>query len=63
MDKNGDGKVTLDDVRIILKELGLSFVSKHLAKSIFNMVDANKNGELDFGDIVAFTQILTRLMG
>ena len=62
MDKNGDGKVTLEDARIMLKELGFGIVSKHLAKTIFRLVDFNENGELDFGDMVAFVEILRNIL-
>lgn len=61
MDKNGDGKITVEDVEILLKEMGLGFVSKHLARAVFNIVDANHNGQLDFRDILALTSLLKRL--
>ena len=61
MDKNGDGKITVEDVEIILKELGLGFVSKPLARSIFDLVDTNHNGQLEFGDLVALVSILKQL--
>jgi Ca2+-binding EF-hand superfamily protein len=61
LDKNGDGKITVEDVEIILKEMGLGFVSKHLARAIFNIVDANHNGRLDFPDLIALTALLKRL--
>jgi Ca2+-binding EF-hand superfamily protein len=61
MDKNGDGKITVEDVEIILKEMGLGFVSKHLARAIFDIVDANHNGQLDFRDLLALASILKRL--
>ncbi len=61
MDKNGDGKITVEDVEIILKEMGLGFVSKHLARAIFNIVDTNHNGQLDFRDLIALTALLKQL--
>ena len=61
MDKNGDGKITVEDVEIILKDMGLGFVSKHLARAIFDLVDMNHNGQLDFRDLLALTSILKRL--
>ncbi|CAF1399158.1 unnamed protein product [Adineta steineri] len=61
MDKNGDGKITVEDVEIILKEMGLGFVSKHLARAIFDIVDTNHNGQLDFHDLIALTSLLKRL--
>ena len=61
MDKNGDGKITVEDVEILLKELGLGFVSKHLARAIFDLVDTNHNGELEFRDLVALVSILKQL--
>ena len=61
LDKNGDGKITVEDVEILLKEMGLGSVSKHLSRAIFNVVDANHNGQLDFQDLVALMSILKRL--
>ncbi|CAF0946173.1 unnamed protein product [Rotaria sordida] len=61
LDKNGDGKITVEDVEILLKEMGLGFVSKHLARALFNIVDTNRNGQLDFRDVLALTSLLKRL--
>ncbi|CAM4949597.1 unnamed protein product [Rotaria socialis] len=61
LDKNGDGKITVEDVEILLKEIGLGFVSKHLARAIFDIIDTNHNGRLDFRDLLALTAILKRL--
>ena len=61
MDKNGDGKITVEDVEILLKEMGLGFVSKHLSRAMFNIVDTNHNGQLDFRDLLALTSLLKRL--
>lgn len=58
MDKNGDGKITVEDVEILLKEMGLGFVSKHLARALFDIVDTNRNGQLDFRDLLALTSLL-----
>jgi hypothetical protein len=41
--------------------MGLGFVSKHLARALFDIVDTNHNGQLDFRDLVALTAILKRL--
>ncbi len=51
----------MEDVEILLKEMGLGFVSKHLARAIFNIVDTNHNGQLDFRDLIALTSLLKRL--
>lgn len=61
MDKNGDGKITVEDVEIILKQMGLGFVSKYLARTLFNIVDANHDGKLDFRDLVVLASLLKRL--
>ena len=61
LDKNGDGKITVEDVEILLKEMGLGSVSKYLSRAIFDIVDANHNGQLDFQDLVALMSILKRL--
>jgi hypothetical protein len=41
--------------------MGLGFVSKHLARAIFDIVDTNHNGQLDFHDLLALTTLLKRL--
>ncbi|CAF0952004.1 unnamed protein product [Didymodactylos carnosus] len=62
-DKNGDGKVTAEDLQMILTQIGLGSVSPYLAKGLFKAVDTNHNGELDFTDLMALTSILQKLSG
>ncbi|CAF1298414.1 unnamed protein product [Didymodactylos carnosus] len=61
-DKNGDGKITVEDVQLLLQEIGFGFVSKHLAKALFDLVDLNRNGVLDFHDLIALTSILKKVL-
>jgi len=62
-DKNGDGKITADDIEIYLQEIGLGAVSPFLAKSLFQAVDQNHNGSLDFTDLMALTTMINKLSG
>ncbi|CAF0781979.1 unnamed protein product [Adineta ricciae] len=62
-DKNGDGKITVEDIEIYLKETGLGFVSPYLARALFQAVDQNHNGTLDFTDLMALVTILNKLQG
>jgi hypothetical protein len=41
--------------------MGLGFISKHLSRAIFNIVDTNHNGRLDFRDLLALTSLLKHL--
>lgn len=81
-DRNGDGKITAEDIQIYLQELGVGGVSpcvyllaeewsfsegfclfSVLAKALFKAVDQNKNGTLDFTDLMALTTLLNKLYG
>jgi len=61
LDKNGDGKITIDDVQLLLQGLGLGSVSPHLSKGLFKAVDRNGNGELDLTDVMALAAIVNKL--
>ncbi|CAF3932305.1 unnamed protein product [Rotaria sp. Silwood1] len=60
-DKNGDGKITAEDIEIYLQEMGLGFVSPYLSKALFQAVDQNHNGSLDFTDLMALVTLLNKL--
>ncbi|CAF0876261.1 unnamed protein product [Rotaria sordida] len=62
-DKNGDGQITSEDIEIYLQEMGLGFVSPYLAKALFQAVDKNHNGSLDFTDLMALVTLLNKLSG
>ncbi|CAF3332493.1 unnamed protein product [Rotaria socialis] len=62
-DKNGDGKITVEDIQIYLQEMGLGFVSPYLAQALFQAVDQNHNGSLDFTDLMALTTLLNKMSG
>jgi hypothetical protein len=47
----------------MLQEMGLGFLSKSLAQSLFEMVDSNHDGELQFRDCVALMGIIKQLIG
>ncbi|CAF4324623.1 unnamed protein product [Rotaria socialis] len=63
LDKNGDGKIAVEDIQLYLQELGLGGASTYLAKGIFQAVDQNQNGTLDFTDVMALTTMLNKLYG
>ncbi|CAF1043229.1 unnamed protein product [Adineta steineri] len=63
LDKNNDRKITVEDVQIMLEEMGLGFISKYAAKTLFEMVDTNHDGELQFRDFVALMGIIKQLVG
>ncbi|UJR26851.1 hypothetical protein I4U23_008163 [Adineta vaga] len=63
LDKNNDRKITVEDIEIMLEEMGLNFVSKYVAKALFEMVDTDHDGVLQFRDFVALMGILKELIG
>jgi Ca2+-binding EF-hand superfamily protein len=62
LDKNNDRKITVEDVQIMLQEMGLGFLSKYVAQTLFDMVDSNHDGELQFRDFVALMGIIKQLI-
>jgi Ca2+-binding EF-hand superfamily protein len=62
LDKNNDRKITVEDVQIMLEEMGLSFLSKYVAQTLFDMVDSNHDGELQFRDFIALMSIIKQLV-
>ncbi|CAF1551452.1 unnamed protein product [Rotaria magnacalcarata] len=61
LDKNNDRKITVEDVQIMLAEMGLGFLSKYVAKALFDMVDSNHDGQLQFRDFIALMSIIKKL--
>ncbi|CAF3388896.1 unnamed protein product [Rotaria socialis] len=62
LDKNNDRKITVEDVQIMLAEMGLGFLSKYVAKALFDMVDSNHDGQLQFRDFIALMGIIKKLL-
>ena len=62
MDKNNDRKITVEDFQIILEEMGLSFLSQLVARALFEMVDSNHDGILQFRDLIALMSIIKQLV-
>jgi Ca2+-binding EF-hand superfamily protein len=62
LDKNNDRKITVEDVQIMLQETGLGFLSKYVAQALFDMVDSNHDGKLQFRDFVALMGIIKQLI-
>ncbi len=63
MDKNNDRKITVEDVQIMLEEIGLGSLSKCVAQTLFDMVDSNHDGQLQFRDFIALMGIIKQLIG
>ena len=63
LDKNNDRRITVEDVEIMLQEMGLGFVSKYVAKALFEMVDTDHDGALQFRDFIAMMGLLKELVG
>ena len=53
----------MEDVQIMLQETGLGFLSQYVAQTLFDMVDSNHDGELQFRDFVALMGIIKQLVG
>ena len=47
----------------MLQEMGLGFLSKYVAQSLFEMVDTNHDGELQFRDFIALMGLIKQLIG
>jgi Ca2+-binding EF-hand superfamily protein len=62
LDKNNDRKITVVDVQIMFEEIGLGFLSKYVAQTLFDMVDSNHDGELQFRDFIALMGIIKQLI-
>ena len=46
----------------MLQEMGLGFLSRYVAQTLFEMVDSNHDGELQFRDFVALMGIIKQLV-
>ncbi|CAF1351460.1 unnamed protein product [Rotaria magnacalcarata] len=62
LDKNGDGRVTKDDLQLLLQQFGINgMAAKVLSKYIFKQLDANGNGTIEPSDLVNAKGILSSL--
>ncbi len=52
----------MEDVQIMLQEMGLGFLSKCIAQTLFDMVDSNHDGVLQFRDFIALMGIIKQLI-
>ena len=50
-------------MQIMLQEMGLGFLSQYVGEALFQMVDSNHDGELQFRDFVALMGIIKQLVG
>lgn len=63
LDKNGDGRVTKEDLQALLQQFGVnSMAAKVLAKYIFKELDANGNGTIEPSDLMHANGILAKLL-
>ena len=46
----------------MLQEMGLGFLSKYVGETLFNMVDSDHDGELQFRDFVALMGIIKQIL-
>jgi len=47
----------------MLEEMGLGFLSQYVAQTLFDMVDSNHDGQLQFRDFIALMGIIKQLIG
>jgi Ca2+-binding EF-hand superfamily protein len=63
LDKNGDGRVTTEDLQILLEQFGIKgTAAKVVAKFIFKKLDANGNGTIEPSDLTNANGILSSLL-
>lgn len=63
LDNNGDGKITKDDLQVLLQKFGINgMAAKVLSKYIFKQLDANGNGTIEPSDLTHANGILSSLM-
>lgn len=63
LDKNGDGRVTKEDLEILLQQFGINKMgAKVLAKYIFKELDANGNGTIESADLVHANGLVSKLL-
>jgi Ca2+-binding EF-hand superfamily protein len=63
LDKTGDGRVTKEDLQLLLQEFGINgMAAKVLSKYLFKQLDANGNGVIEPGDLTNANGILSSLM-
>jgi Ca2+-binding EF-hand superfamily protein len=63
LDKNKDGRITNEDLRLLLEQLGINGMAANiLSKYIFNQLDANNNGTIDVSDLANAGNILWNLL-
>ena len=63
LDKNNDGRITKDDLALVLQQFGVNgMASKMLASYLFKQLDANKNGTIEPSDLTNANGILNSLL-
>lgn len=63
LDKNGDGRVTNEDLQLLLQQFGVkSVAAKVLAKFIFKKLDADKSGTIEPSDLTHANGILSSIL-
>jgi len=63
LDKNHDGRVTKEDLELLLTQFGIKGTAANvLSKYLFNQLDANHNGTLEASDLANAGNILWNLL-
>ena len=50
-DKDGSGAVSIEEAKVMLEQIG---IPEEEVESLVRMYDSNKDGELQYGEFVAF---------
>ena len=61
-DKNGDGRITVEDFILLLKPFGLGMMGESAARMAFKQVDKNGDGVLDVQEAVGALDVVRSLM-
>jgi Ca2+-binding EF-hand superfamily protein len=63
LDKNGDGRVTKEDLKLLLEQFGIKGIpAKVLAKFIFKRLDADGSGAIEPSDLTHANGILSAIL-
>lgn len=62
LDKNSDGKITHDDLQLLLQQYGITgMAARIVSKYLFDQLDANDNGSIETSDLANAANILWNL--
>jgi len=52
-DKNGDGKLTIDELKIGIKKIPGCTMTEDDCANLMNVMDSNRNGFIDYTEFIA----------